>query len=55
MHLIYKINSQKLVEKKLKEELAEEIISLIHSFSWKLYWLRKKIKDGNNLSWETSN
>ena len=49
------IISQELVEKKLEEKLAEDIISIIHSFSWKLYWLRKKIKDGINLSWETSN
>ena len=42
-------------EKTIQEELAEDIISIIHSFSGKLYWLRKKIKDGINISWETPN
>ena len=47
------IISKEETEKKLEEELAEDIISVIHSFSGKLYWLRKKIKDGINISWET--
>jgi len=42
-------------EKTIQEELAEDIISIIHSFSGNLYWLRKKIKDGIDISWETSN
>lgn len=32
-------------DKSVSEELAEDIISLIHSFSGKLYGLRRKIKD----------
>lgn len=32
-------------DKSTSEELAEDIISIIHSFSGKLYGLRKKLKD----------
>ena len=35
--------SDKIKEKSIEEELAEDIISIIHSFSGKLYGLRKKI------------
>ena len=31
--------------KTLQEELAEDIISVIHSFSGKLYGLRSKVKE----------
>lgn len=32
-------------EKSIKEELAEDIVSIIHSFSGKLYCMRKTVKD----------
>lgn len=32
-------------EKIIEEELAEDIISIIHSFSGKLYGMRKTVKD----------
>ena len=32
-------------EKSIQEELAEDIISIIHSFSGKLYGMRNKIKE----------
>lgn len=32
-------------DKTMPEELAEDIISIIHSFSGKLYGLRKKVKE----------
>lgn len=35
--------SDEIKEKSIEEELAEDIISIIHSFSGKLYGLRKKI------------
>lgn len=31
--------------KTMEEELAEDIIAVIHSFSGKLYGMRKKVKD----------
>lgn len=37
--------SQEEYNKSVEEELAEDIISIIHSFSGKLYGLRKKIRD----------
>lgn len=39
------IISNENYEKSTQEELAEDIISIIHSFSGKMYGLRKKIKD----------
>lgn len=39
------LDNEKEVEKSLSEELAEDIISIIHSFSGKMYGLRKTIKD----------
>lgn len=39
------IVSETETDKSASEELAEDIISLIHSFSGKLYGLRRKIKD----------
>ena len=35
----------KSLEKKYEEELAEDIISVIHSFSGKLYGMRSKVKE----------
>lgn len=32
-------------EKSIEEELAEDIVSIIHSFSGKLYGMRKTVKD----------
>lgn len=32
-------------DKTIEEELAEDIISIIHSFSGKLYGMRKKVKE----------
>jgi len=37
--------SSETEDKSTSEELAEDIISIIHSFSGKLYGLRKKLKD----------
>ena len=39
------VTSEKRQEKSLQEELAEDIISIIHSFSGKLYGMRNKIKE----------
>lgn len=39
------IVSDEVMDKSLSEELAEDIISIIHSFSGKMYGLRKTIKD----------
>ncbi|MDE6005891.1 MAG: hypothetical protein K2G88_11000 [Oscillospiraceae bacterium] len=36
--------SNETEDKSTSEELAEDIISIIHSFSGKLYGLRKKLK-----------
>lgn len=41
--------SKEIVEKSLQDELVEDLISIIHSFSGKLYGLRKsQLKDINN-------
>lgn len=37
--------SEEIEEKSIQEELAEDIISIIHSFSSKLYGMRNKIKE----------
>ena len=37
--------SEEIQEKSIQEELAEDIISIIHSFSGKLYGMRDKIKE----------
>lgn len=37
--------SEEIQDKSISEELAEDIISIIHSFSGKMYGLRKTIKD----------
>lgn len=37
--------SEEIQEKSIQEELAEDIISIIHSFSGKLYGIRNKIKE----------
>lgn len=37
--------SEEIQEKAIQEELAEDIISIIHSFSGKLYGMRNKIKE----------
>lgn len=37
--------SEEIQEKSIQEELAEDIISIIHSFSSKLYGMRNKIKE----------
>lgn len=37
--------SEEIQEKSIQEELAEDIISIIHSFSVKLYGMRNKIKE----------
>ena len=37
--------SEEIQEKSIQEELAEDIISIIHSFSEKLYGMRNKIKE----------
>ena len=37
--------SKEIQEKSIQEELAEDIISIIHSFSGKLYGMRNKIKE----------
>ena len=37
--------SEEIQEKSIQEELAEDIISIIHSFSGKLYGTRNKIKE----------
>jgi DNA binding domain, excisionase family len=37
--------SEEIQEKSIQEELAEDIISIIHSFSGKLYGMRNKIKE----------
>ncbi len=37
--------SEEIQEKSIQEELAEDIISIIHSFSDKLYGMRNKIKE----------
>ena len=39
------IVSEEIQEKSIQEELAEDIISIIHSFSGKLYGMRNKIKE----------
>lgn len=39
------IISEEVQEKSIQEELAEDIISIIHSFSGKLYGMRNKIKE----------
>ena len=39
------IVSEEINDKSISEELAEDIISLIHSFSGKLYGMRNKIKE----------
>lgn len=39
--------SEEIQEKSIQEELAEDIISIIHSFSSKLYGMRNKIKEKN--------
>ena len=39
------IISEEIQEKSIQEELAEDIISIIHSFSGKLYGMRNKIKE----------
>lgn len=38
------IISEEIQEKSIQEELAEDIISIIHSFSGKLYGMRNKLK-----------
>ena len=37
--------SKEKEDKSIQEELAEDIISIIHSFSSKLYGMRKKVKE----------
>ena len=37
--------SSEIEDKSLSEELAEDIISIIHSFSGKMYGLRHTIKE----------
>lgn len=37
--------SEEIQEKSIQEELAEDIISIIHSFSGKLYGIRNKVKE----------
>ena len=37
--------SEEMQEKSIQEELAEDIISIIHSFSGKLYGMKNKIKE----------
>ena len=37
--------SKESTNKTMEEELAEDIISIIHSFSDKLYGLRRKVKE----------
>lgn len=37
--------------KSVEEELAEDIIAIIHSFSGKMYGLRRKIKDSIEDDW----
>ena len=37
--------SEEVTDKSIEEELAEDIISIIHSFSGKLYGLRRKVKE----------
>lgn len=39
------VTSEEIQEKSIQEELAEDIISIIHSFSGKLYGIRNKIKE----------
>lgn len=39
------VESEEIQEKSIQEELAEGIISIIHSFSGKLYGMRNKIKE----------
>lgn len=39
------IISEEIQEKSIQEELVEDIISIIHSFSGKLYGMRNKIKE----------
>ena len=39
------IEEKEIEEKSIQEELAEDIISIIHSFSGKLYGMRSKIKE----------
>ena len=39
------IISEGIQKKSIQEKLAEDIISIIHSFSGKLYGMRKKIKE----------
>ena len=36
---------KEIQEKSIQEELAEDIISIIHSFSSKLYGMKNKIKE----------
>ena len=36
---------KEIEEKSIQEELAEDIISIIHSFSGKLYGIKNKIKE----------
>lgn len=38
------IISNETKDKSIEEELAEDIISIIHSFSGKLYGMRKSVK-----------
>lgn len=45
-HVEIVIVSEEECSKTQSEELAEDIIALIHSFSGKLYGLRKRIKEG---------
>ena len=40
--------SKEIQEKSIQEELAEDIISIIHSFSGKLYGMRNAIKEKLN-------
>ena len=42
------IVSENVSDKTLSEELAEDIISIIHSFSEKLYGMRKQVRDQIN-------
>lgn len=39
------IISEGIQKKSIQEKLAEDIISIIHSFSGKLYGMRNKIKE----------
>ena len=45
-HVEIVVVSEEETTKTQSEELAEDIIALIHSFSGKLYGLRKRIKEG---------